>query len=433
MINEINLDKLSATSKLEMVTESFSNMILHFNDPGRIDEEAVNISKILSSLYKYNFNVTVVSGASSSDSPALFVMSVYPEMSTVDKVAKAIMNKNTSAVKSLWEKNEKWLIEIDKRILNPTFITLAPKELTAILIHEIGHIVDSNAIPTRVSNILSYQLARSPFNARAMLSNDIFKKVLSLPVLNACIADKGNSAEIKHEIKADKFVKKVGYGQNLKSALSTLMRCKYYPKSGGSDDEMRKVTAFSTDTLSQFQKRRDALVKNRLLSLKSECASPYLAEAVQSIYDSLFTADFTLEDNTDRDKIKVEAMHDKADKLASFDVELLTEGFLGVKKKLKKIDANQIDYIRIKVADIKTNDDKLMIMSYINSKIDLIDYYMSIADNPKISKKYIIPHTQGELEHMKKTLVGLKEMAFKHALTKPNEGLVIAWPKGYEG
>ena len=87
---------------------------------------------------EFDINVLQIDGIEDNNKN-LFVMSVYPEMPVVDKIITAVMSdKSTEAVKALWEKNKKWTIEIDSRILDDNVIDCTKEELTAVLLHEVG-------------------------------------------------------------------------------------------------------------------------------------------------------------------------------------------------------------------------------------------------------------------------------------------------------
>ena len=102
------------------------------------------------------------------------------------------------------------------------------------------------------------------------------------------------------------------------------------------------------------------------------------------------------------------------------------------RKKLKPIDQNQIDYIQIKVQAIETINDKMMIVSYINGKLELANYYLSILDDPKSSKKYKVPHTKGQLLAMIDVLTRAKDIAINKKIQGETR-LITIYPEGYEG
>ena len=97
------------------------------------NKAAINmIKESLESCFSCKFSITVV--PEEKDKP-LFVMSVFPEMSTMDKIIASIMSddkKKDGTIKKLWEKNKSWNLEIDERILTDSTIDSSPRELTAL-------------------------------------------------------------------------------------------------------------------------------------------------------------------------------------------------------------------------------------------------------------------------------------------------------------
>ena len=109
-----------------------------------------------------------------------------------------------------------------------------------------------------------------------------------------------------------------------------------------------------------------------------------------------------------------------------------TEFFFG-KKKLSKIDPAELDYIDIKTNEIKNENDKMMLISYIHSKLDIIDFYLGILKDPKLAKKYNVPNSADQLERMRTRLLTSRENILKYKIPERNKGIIIAWPENYEG
>lgn len=383
------------------------------------------IEKSLESCFKGKFSVRLIDA---DPKLPLFIMSVFPEFDTIMKIITTVSSndeKKEDIVRKLWEQNTSWIIEIDKRILFPE-LNFTNRELTALLMHEIGHTIFSNSIPHRITTILQYELAVSKMEDKALLRDRFFKKLLSLPVLNACIADNKNKESVKLEMKADKFAQKMGYSKELASVLNKLIKLSNSPNS--MDENMRQMTRFSIDTVDQLRQRQDKLVKKNLLTIRRECASPYIDSIIGEFYSSMF------EDHNDSsvtDGKKFKFMTERADKIIQD--ELTCEAFIFGTKKLKKIDPAILDYIRIKKDSIKSDGDKMMLISYIHSKLDLIEYYLAILSNPKLSKKYIVPHSIEDLHVMRETLNVLKNDILNYRIPQRVRGMYIAWPDKYWG
>lgn len=417
----LNKDKFTAIDGAFLVLQE------NINSTAAIDI----IKKSLEDCFKdCKFTINIINSVDNHD--PFFVMSVFPEVSVIDKVIVAVMsNKETKAIKQLWETNKNWTIEIDSRILknSPDSLKFSNTELTAMLLHEVGHIVCSTSIPNRISLILRYEMMNSKITNRMMLKDKIFRKILSLPILDSCISDyKRDKSSIKEEIKADAFAKKMGYTDELMSALTKLTKCKAYTNTTTLNEKMSKDTQFALNTLSDFQQRKDKLAKHNLLALKEECNSEYINSVIDTFLETVFEDPEESLSIFDGKKIKL--MQERADK----DIEdgYYTEFFL-FKKELKRIDPAEIDYINAKIIAMKNENDRMMIISYIHSKIDLVEYYISILQNPKLSKKYDIPHTMIQLKALRMRLYDLRKAALKQKIPERNKDILVMWPKGYDG
>ena len=127
---------------------------------------------------------------------------------------------------------------------------------------------------------------------------------------------------------------------------------------------------------------------------------------------------------------KIQFFYEKADKCVE---EYITEFFgLGVKS-LDRIDPAELDYIAIKMKSIKTDSDKMMLVSYVHNKLDMVDYYLTLLSNPKTARKYRIPYTIDELKALHDRLERYIQDIINMKLPSKNQGLLVAWPEGYEG
>lgn len=413
---KINLNK----DKFKEIDNAFSVLIEDQHNKAAVEI----IEKSLAECFKGKFTINVVSPTNGKMSP-FFIMSVFPEMDTISKIINVVSsdgNKKDDIIRKMWEKNTNWVIEIDERIFDKTVIEFTPRELTALLMHEIGHVAFSNSVPYRITTVLQYEIAQSHMENKILLKDQFFRKILSLPILNACVADGKSKDSIKFELKADKFAKKMGYSKELFSVLNKLLKSNMYPK-GNPDKDMAAVTKFSMETIDQLRTRQDQLMKRNLISLKKECASPYIESVITDFYNTFFQEH---EDSSMSSEKKLRCMNERVEYLIYTTESLLT-------RKLEKIDPATFDYIDIKIQEIKSESDKMMIVSYIHSKLDIVEYYISILNDPKLSKKYIIPYSIEQLEMIKKKLLQSRANAMTFRIPERQRGLLIAWPENYDG
>jgi len=258
---------------------------------------------------------------------------------------------------------------------------------------------------------------------KMLFKDKLFGKILCLPILNACIADDKGKSGLKKEIDADSFAKKMGYRADLTNILKKMTRTnpEAVNANDSKDKNMKDLIQFSNETMDQLRQRQENLAKRNLLTLKKECASPYIAEYLDNYYNTIFQ-----ENEHIREKILERAVDLGTD-------EMIIEKFLFGPKTLAKIDINEIDYIEVKLSQIQTELDKMMLISYTNSKIDIVDYYISIVEDPVLSKKYVVPHTMTQLKNFKNRLEKLRSAILAYKIPMRQRGVLVQWPTGYEG
>lgn len=420
MINKLNRNMINdIEASFQLLKEDKSNL------------EAIDrIKKSLESgLPDFVFNISVTP-IEKNERDLYFIMSVFPDESTVDKIITSITNDDTDiqAIQRLWQLNKVWNIEIDERILQDKPIGFTPSELTAMLLHEIGHIVISTSIPSRVSIIIKYELLKSKFSNRMMLRDKIFRSILSIPILDACVSDYTRTiSSIKDEVEADSFAAKMGYRRDLITALKKVM---VVSKSAGQQSVNDKIVSgvrLALSTVSDLEKRNIELSKNRLFGFREEASSQYIKDFVESYIDKIYGID---ESNSTFTNRRLDYFIECGQK--TIQDGYYTEFFL-FKKELKRIDPVEIDYIGSKISSIQDENDRMMIISYIHHKLDLVDYYIEIMSNPKTAARYNIPHTLPQLIKIKNTLTDYRIQALKQPLPLKNRGLLVSWADGYEG
>lgn len=368
--------------------------------------EGINIlESVLSKSFKKSFSVNVVE---TNKRKQFFVMYVIPEDSVVDKITSSVMSgkSNLNTMTSLWKKCEKWTVEIDSAILDTKF---TDRELTALILHEVGHTVDTNSVPMRLTNIISFKLASSNMKNSKSLSSKVYSSLAKIPIIASCMYDENS---IKKEIKADKFASACGYAIDLVSAINKLegMIGSRNPVSQGAAD-------FSLNTVGALRNRKLELVKESVNTLLENLPNNTMQTNVLKFGEEL--------------KNDSESMiYEKADLIVKNTY--FTEFLNITKKKLDKIKQSQLDYIQAKIDDIDSVDDKLALLTYANSKLELCEYYLELLNNPVASKRYVIPNSEKQLIQFRNQLNILRGMIFKYKIQKGDD-FVVFYPDKYEG
>lgn len=378
----------------------------------------------LSDALTTGFKKTIVCSIVTADFPVgRFVMSITPLDSTIDKImayAADGMNKVDTIV-SIWKGCNHWKIEINKAVIK----LLNPDELTALTCHEVFHMLYSDRYIKRLQDALSFAINTCGVTSRAMLTARKFQNLVRIPGIISCqmIFQKGNiimearqhKEFLKNEMMADGFSAKQGYRIALINAIEKLERAIAKEKPSTKNPAEVGVD-YTMSILNDLGARKNNLAKQKLVSLKKVVPGSLLTEAVNEAVFDLF----------ERDPIILEhAQEDIRDQVFE---EL---GFFT--KRLAPITMNQVDYAYVKCENIRTESDKMMVLSYVNSKIELCDYYIAILNDPKMAKKYIVPHSRNELDQIRKKLMSIREAALAVKIRTEDKDIIVYYPSGYEG
>lgn len=417
------MNKIAIEEKCRKIEAAFSELRIAVTkrDNTAVSNSLRIIGTSLTELFHKIFNVQLIEGRPGTN---FSVMSVYPDQSMLEQVISAVSEQkpNGDIIRSLWKKCNNWTIEIDNRCFLPKY-DLSPKELVALIIHEVGHTVISDSVPNRINRILQFKLAEANIGTKHVLRDGVFKKILAIPILDTCtFSTHKNKNMIRDEIKADNFAVKNGYGDSLQSALDKFISTNASTK----EKDMDTVTGFMLSTLDNFEQRKAKLASTRWKDVLRKTSSPIMRDAIISFGESTIfyqeSGSFTITSEDVRHSITCDRVS-----------ELVQEAFIIFKKKLKRIEPYELDYIMIEKDKMKTNDDKLLLVSYIHSKLDIVNYYISILDNPKYSEKYDVPHSKEELLFFQKRLHELREEVLNKQIEPVHYGLTISYPAGYEG
>lgn len=345
-------------------------------------------------------------------SKQFFAMCIIPEDSVLNKITSAIVKGDTNLeiISSLWKKCKNWNLEIDGKVISSRF---TERELTAMTLHEIGHIIQTNSIPVRINNIIQFELAKANVKDKSIVGSKLYNTLLKIPIVQACTM--GNINSIKKELKADKFAVKYGYLTDMISVMGKIQEL------GGanlsSDNSISKATGVSINTVNSIRTRQANLARQNLSILRERLPENYMKEAVNEFMNDVLTR-------------KDSEIYESTDNI--MDLKYYTE-FLNIgKKKMDGVTQAQLDYIEANIFDIKTNDDKLMLLSYTNSKLELCNYYLEILYNPEIAKKYIVPNGKNQLLRFRLQLNNLREKIINYKIPKKDD-FVVFYPDGYEG
>lgn len=257
-----------------------------------------------------------------------------------------------------------YMIEIDSKLLNP-LMGLQPEELTAITLHEVGHMVNDTTPITNARNYMTSYLADNK-ETLTMTDSIHYKEILAYGLKDFLAKDRSIFYTTNEdEVLADDFVRGCGYEKYLNSAFKKIIsnNPKIY-----ADSDISKFTIFAWTlrTYSGLKFRRVGAIKT-MARAKQLTASKIEKMEMENVVRRINRID---------DEALLESVQDK------------------VKSKLRKMRYDTMrsmedDYyeINMRIRNVEDEDDALYLMRQINTRIGIIEDYMNSEDMDEKEKK----------------------------------------------
>lgn len=351
-------------------------------------------------------------------SSKLFGMNVFPDDNTVNNFIQS--NKKKQAEDLLFKNKIGYIIDLDSKLFTDKTLNFNEGEITAILLHEIGHIAINTEFLKNLQLLFLETATKNEINIYSSEMDKYNDIISALFIYNFVDKTKINNRVKNYEveIKADDFAIQQGYGEDLSSALKKF--AKYYNVSIDRTknktiikNEYEQEAAIFIEMVKNFKDRRQIIER----SLKAD-----LKNTPSELYDRLIHKVLK----------NIKRVSDGIDNILlqrrrkDFEVQQrLTEGtvtrLLGITPKISQKD---IDELRIEFQMIQTNDDKLYLMRRIHNLMDDIVFAKSkTTDKVKL----------GNLNTFNKELNSLLNSVMKKEIEEKRYGVFVKYPKGYEG
>ena len=415
--------KMSSESLIK-IDELFMRLLNDQNDRTSLDQIAMILSKELN--LKFNIGI--------DNSPVktgdIYFMRVEPKKSTLQKIVEAsVVKRDYNMVKTVWEKENEWFITIQSIALSGKVAQITNRELTALLLHELGHVIYTNSTPNRAARVFQYETSAIGYTISQFLNKfilfDAINTLMASLIVTLCQCDFDLTySSIREEINADQNVVRYGYKAELLSLLDKVLK----------SSSMKAQVKYNAKNGSRFDNlvHMSCAMINSIKIRKFYIALDFFAK-IQLLHTSLFWNHWfgfipVIKNAFGTGGIFHESSVEKIEE--EIDSEFVNE-FSVFTKKLDRLEPTMLDYISIKVDSIETNDDKLMILTYIHSKLDLVDYYIHVAENPGGLVKVVVPHSLANLQAIRKELLRFREKAMNTKVEKIKYGIYINYPDGF--
>ena len=438
---------------IELIEATFSDYMI-----GKINEKSF-LNKMETALDALPFNskksFSVIISKNKNMSKEFFGFNVFPEMDKLEYICNTIANDDTkfSDIVKRWRSIEEWEIVIDSLIFDRNFIAFNPKELTAMLLHEIGHVTQSD------EPIEQFYRAYLESKSRLKSADKVSKRVLyilyTIPLAVACTSRRwvNDKNELKLEISADKSLIETGYAEHLVNAFDKIIKASgsITRSENMNYKEIESNVEWANMNIVDVIKRRDKL-KDSLYYKAIQTNSGYIqalcarilnflgvrmrerytgAVAESCMLNELINGEITLETHVPFYDIKKFGQIETRIMNAQKEFEIANESFFNKRKKSKVDIPDEYDLDRIFVAidDIQNNYDKVYVLDLIYEQIEkLNDFEEAISMDESKSKKWA-----PKIEEMRSRLATLRKSVLNKNIAKKEYKVFVKYPEGYEG
>lgn len=397
------------------------------------------IERALNRLFDLKFELSVVE----NDTNSFFGMNIYPSVSTMDVLVESIINKesSTSEIIKIWQTNDTWFIEIDSLLLYDTKLGTNPAEITAVLLHEIGHIVYDSSIPRRLTKVLRYKIMKLNYQMRKLVSEEKIRKLFNLAILESCSTKSFTFVNANVERLADKFVIQYGYGEDLDNLIGKLIQTQGNSMINRTESEINgeitSIVNWTVINIKELEFRKKSL-RNALKVELLKTPSEFIKRVIQDIHRSFFG------DSNDRYRQLLSEQYSSVAKdvyselqadqyLDQFVNRVLKEASFGLFDKfgkLKKLNQSDIDVLEVEAENIQNTDDKIYLLDRLYEYLDLVN---TALDYIQLGKPEKVAQSKSTLLRQKEQLEKLREQIMETKIIDKEYGVFIRYPKGYQG
>lgn len=374
-----------------------------------------------------------------ADKDEFFGMSIYPDHSVADRIVECMINKKPLDVyEKIWTGVDDWIIEIDSKILYDQKLNANPAELTAALLHEIGHTVYSNSIPQKLHKTMSFTFLNLPSDIRIILKNgNKAFKTLFHPIVAQ--ASRNISYSLKKELEADRYVVKMGYGPHLESLLQKILMT-YGSRFVNCDEReaeqnLMVASNWSRSHASELRLRKDEL-RSSINSIVLVTPSLYVREIFENMNERVFKGTPSFDQVVNRENRGKYLTENTifSDDSKGIPCNAVIESARNAKfdkyGKLQKVTQHDVDIVAIQIDKIENQNDKIYLLDVIYDYMETLD----LADEClKDGRKSAVQMSERQIKDVREELCTLRKRILETKIMEKQYGVFIKYPVGYEG
>ena len=255
-------------------------------------------------------------------------------------------------------------IELDSKLFDP-LLGLTPEELTAILLHEIGHMVNDTTPLQNARDYINSYLADNK-ETLSMTDSIHYKEILAYGIKDFISKDRSMFYTTNEdEILADEFVRGCGYSDCLDNALKKIVKnnSKLYV-----DSDISKFTVMAwTLRLYKGLKFRRIGALRTLARAKQMAGSVLEKKEMENIARRIRRIDDTELLESVQDKVKARMRKMRYDSIRSLDDDYYE--------------------ISMRIRNVEDEDDALYLMRQINTRLSIMEDYLQSEDIDEKERK----------------------------------------------
>jgi len=435
---------------LEIMTNTFSDYLMKKIDSHKLEERiSTALSNIEINGKTKNFEISIVSN---NHKEPFFGMRIFPIISDSDIIVKALVNdrKSFKEIYGMWKEIKNFYVEIDSQCFDRNSVNFIPQELTALIIHELGHVVHSeNTVEVFYR---AYQEAYMRMKIAEKASLKFLYLLYTIPLASSCMLRGwiNGKNEIKVEMFADSFLKEYNYSEFLVSAIGKII--KNFGNSGTEVTDVQRDSKIEesvnwcnlniVDLTRRKNKLKDdlffktaktnssyikALMVKILTDLGAKMHESYSGAVVESTIDRIIEKDFVLNYNTSFDLKKIGVFERAIENTLATAYAVALEAHSN--KLIKPPSQYDIDAISVEADRIENHNDRIYVLDLIYHKeSEISDFIELISSDHNLQKRYSGTATSmiDQLENIRKIVLSKKSF-------NKNYKVFVRYPEGYEG
>ena len=449
----------NAIDRLEVAETAIADFI-----NGRINVSGLEnkVSAALSSCKFFDrqntYTVTVVRNTRAKE--PFFGARVFPALDLIDNIVEDTVAecKPWRDLRAAWQHIDKWVIELDSNLFDRNVVSLTPKEVMAIVCHELGHTVYSDKVLERF-----YRGYRSMHVHMKNAEKDTIK--LGYGIFNVALATscglrswvRGRNG-IREEYFADKIVRDCGYGEFYVTALDKIIAAYGSSMVGVNDtaddnavsercrwgavnivDTVRRREKLATDMAIKAAETRSeylhALYARTLNAMGIGLRERYSGDAVESeqlaslLGSDNFEAAYEFEWNTKAYQTFENALESRLNRDRYRPGTPAFESIFRSKVREGLPSWADIDRIDIEIDRMANHNDRTFVLDMIYAKIDDINTVMEYVSSDPTKYERFKP----EAERMMNRLNNQRDRVLAKRSFANRYSVFVKVPEGYEG